>query len=152
MAKKKNRTPSLVRRNEQPEDALWRNVVTQAIQDATMTIPQTACDYSVFYMYQLRERKKIRDQARKWIAKQQEDFHTVCSLAGLEADRVHAFAMAKIREAMEREHQETVTRNFVRGSEPGVGANFSEGVGDRRPSTTQKSEKLEFFQNGGEPQ
>lgn len=117
-----------------------------------MTIPQNACNRSPSYKYRLRALEKIRNQARQWVAKQQEDFRTVCELAGLEADRVHAFVMAKIREAIERDHQETVTRNFVKGSDPGVGATFSEGVGDRRPRSTQKTDKIEFSQNGGSPQ
>jgi hypothetical protein len=74
------------------------------------------------------------------------DFRRVCDLAALEHTRVHAFAMSRIREAMAKEQQRTA--EFVKGSLPGVVAEISEGVGDRCPSATQKTEKIGFSQNG----
>ena len=39
MKKKAERQSSLVRRGEQPESALWRNVILQGIADATLRLP-----------------------------------------------------------------------------------------------------------------
>jgi hypothetical protein len=133
------RNPSHVRRGEQPEDAMWRHVIMQAIEDATTPLP----NHPGAWRNQL---ELIRGQARRWIKQQTEDFRRVCDLAGLAHDRVHAFAMSRIREAMAKE-QERVAE-FLKGSNPGVVQDPPESLGDRRPMAPQKTENIGFSQNG----
>ena len=87
----------------------------------------------------------IRGDARRWFKMQHEDFRTVCESAGVDAGRVHAFAMTKIREAIAIEHQRTA--EFLKGSMPGVVAEIAKELGDRPTPTAQKTENLEFSQN-----
>jgi hypothetical protein len=137
---KRKRDLSLVRRDEQPENALWRNVVAQAIQDATMPLTD--------HQGQFRDQMEIiRGQARRWVKMQTDDFQRVCELAGLEASRVHTFAMTRIREAIARDQARTLA--ILKGSTPGVVAEIADGQGDRRPPAPQKTEKIEFSQNQG---
>ena len=138
--KKQSRQSSLVHRGEQPEGALWRNVLLQALADATLRLPssQSLCFGN--------EMEIIRGQARRWIKAQREDFQLVCELAGLEASRVHAFAMAQIRKSIEEEHERTARENFVKGSEPsGVVQSFLECQGDRTDRATRDSSKIDFL-------
>jgi hypothetical protein len=131
---------SLVKRGEEPENALWRNVVLQAIADATIQLPDHRSAFND-------KMELIRGQARRWVKMQTEDFKRVCELAGLEASRVHAFAMARIREANAKEQARTLAN--LKGSTPGVVAEIADGQGDRRPPAPQKTEKIEFSQNQG---
>ena len=140
MKKKAERQSSLVRRGEQPESALWRNVILQGIADATLQLPSYESEHR-------RQMELIRGQARRWVKLQSEDFHRVCDLAGLEASRVRAFAMAQIRKAIEEDRARTVRENFLNGPNPGVVAEILEGAGDRPTPTAQKIENLEFSQN-----
>lgn len=136
--KRASKQSSLVKRGEEPENALWRNVVAQAIEDATMPLAERQGPF--------RDRMEIiRGQARRWVKMQTDDFHRVCELAGLEASRVHTFAMSRIREAIARDQARAV--EYVKGSTPGVVAEIADGQGDRRPPTTQKTEEIEFSQN-----
>jgi hypothetical protein len=139
---KEKKQSSLVRRGEGPEDALWRNVILQAITDATLQLPS--------YQSVFRERMElIRGQARRWVKAQREDFQLVCQLAGLEASRVHTFAMAQIRKAIEEEQERTA--NFLKGSMPGVVAEIPEGQRDRRTQAAQKIANIEFSQKEALP-
>lgn len=137
---------SLVRGEEEPEGALWRHVIVQAISDATIQLPDHR---SAFH-----ERMElIRGEARRWFKQQTEDFRRVCELAGVEHSRVHAFAMAQIRqailkeqrrigEALAKQHQQTA--EFLTSTMPGVVNNFQmEGV-DRHTRTPRDGEKIEF--------
>jgi len=146
--KKQKRLAHALRGSEQPEDALWRSVVSQALADATMALPKTT-PLTVAQSVFKEQMEVIRGQARRWFKMQTEDFYQVCALAGLEASRVHAFAMQRIREAIERDQR--ATAEFLKGSMPGVVANFPDGVGDRRPRATQKNEKIEFSENKVSP-
>ena len=83
----------------------------------------------------------IRGKARRWVKRQGEDFHIVCSLAGMEADRVRAFAMAQIKKAIAEQHRQIVTENFLKGSEPGVGANLRMGRGTGPHQPRKKAKK-----------
>ena len=142
MRPKKKTTSQMVRRSETPEDALWRNVILQAIGDATLSLPAG--------FYASRHMAKVREQAREWVAKQGEDFHTVCSLAGLEASRVHTFAMEKIKASIQQENAkiaERLAENFLKGSTPGVVENFADGSRDRLTQSPQDSAKIDFPQN-----
>lgn len=143
MTRKDNRgtRQSHVKRGEQPEDALWRNVLLQAIADATLKVPSH--EGTVRNQMAL-----IRDQARRYVELQCEDFKQVCELAGLEAGRVHAFAMAQIRQAIEKEHQRTVQDNFVKGSKPGVVENIVDGERDRLTPVAQETAKIDFPEIG----
>jgi hypothetical protein len=141
MTKKRKPPSQLVRRSETPEDALWRNVVQQAIQDATLSLP-AVCETAFS-----KNMARIREQAREWVAKQGEDFHAVCSLAGLEASRVHTFAMERIRKAIQADHDRIAAENFLKGSAPGVVENFSECQRDRLTQSPQDSAKIDFPQN-----
>ena len=71
----------------------------------------------------------------------------MCELAGLEASRVRAFAMAQIRKAIEEDRARTVRENFLNGPSPGVVAEIPKELGDRPTPTAQKIENLEFSQN-----
>ena len=132
---------SLVRRSETPEDALWRNVIMQALQDATRNISGRVEGQFKKQMAALQQ------QARDWFALQSEDFHDVCSMAGLDASNVHAFAMAQIRKTIDEAHEATVTENFLKGSGPGVVAEITDGFGYRPKPTAQKIDEIEFSQN-----
>jgi len=134
------RQPSLVRRGEQPESALWRNVILQGIADATLRLPSYESEHR-------RKMELIRGQARRWFKFQSEDFHRVCELAGLDASRIHTFAMAQIRKAIEEGHARTVRENFLNGPNRGVVAEIAKELGDRPTPTAQKIENLEFSQN-----
>ena len=139
MRPKKKTTSQMVRRSETPEDALWRNVILQAIGDATLSLPAG--------FYASRQMAKVREQAREWVAKQGEDFHTVCSLAGLEASRVHTFAMERIRKAIQADHDRIATENFLKGSVPGGVTENLDGERDRLTQPPQDSAKTDFPQN-----
>ena len=141
MRKKRKPNSQLVRHSETPEDALWRNVILQALTDATWPLP-AGCE-TVFS----KQMAHIRDQAREWVAKQGEDFHAVCSLAGLEASRVHTFAMERIRKAIQADHDRIANENFLTGPIPGVVENFADGSGDRLTQSPQDSAKIDFPQN-----
>lgn len=138
MRKKRDKTSQLVRRGESPEEALFRNVITQALQDATMHC-RTYCTA------QSQTAEIIRGQARRWFKMQTEDFRTVCALAGLEAQRVHQFAMTKIRESIERDSAKTA--EHLTSAMPGVGANFLKAAPDRPTSDRRESAEIEFLQN-----
>ena len=138
--KKKARQSNLVRPGEEAESALWRNVILQAIADATLRLPSYESEHR-------RQMELIRGQARRWIKFQSEDFHRVCELAGLDAGRVRAFAMAQIRKAIEEGHARTVRENFLNGPSRGVVAEIAKELGDRPTPTAQKTENLEFSQN-----
>lgn len=143
MRPKKKTTSQMVRRSETPEDALWRNVILQAIGDATLSLPAG--------FYASRQMAKVRKQAREWVAQQGEDFHAVCSLAGLESSRVHTFAMEKIKASIQQENAkiaERLAENFLKGSTPGVVENFADGSRDRLTQSPQDSAKIDFSQNG----
>lgn len=145
-AKREGRELSLVRRDEQPEDALWRTVIVQAISDATIQLPDHR---SAFH-----ERMElVRGEARRWFKQQTADFRRVCELAGLEHRRVHAFAMAQIRkamlseqlqirEALAKQHQQTA--EFLTSTMPGVVKNFQMEGADRPARTARDGEKIEF--------
>lgn len=137
----KRKVPSrTVRRGEAPEDALWRNVITQAIEDATMQISER------LHGALRRQREAIRQQARDWVQQQSKDFHLVCELAGLEVNRVHKFAIDEIKKSIEKE-QQRIARENVKGSMPGVVADFLDDRSDRRASDAQETAELEFSQN-----
>jgi hypothetical protein len=136
MKKKRDKTSQLVRRGEAPEEALFRNVVTQAIEDATMRLP------TLSETTQARLKVLIRDQAREWVRRQGEDFRLVCELAGLEASCVHQFAMTKIRESIERENAKTAER--LTSAMPGVVSNFLEGHQDRHTSDARGGPEIGF--------
>lgn len=138
MKKKVKKQSSLVRRGEEPESALWRNVILQAIADATLRLPSYEGENK-------RQMELIRGKARRWIKLQSEDFHRVCELAGLEASRVRAFAMAQIRKAIEEDRARTVRENFLNGPSRGVVAEISKELGDRPTGAEQEIENLEFF-------
>jgi hypothetical protein len=131
-------------RSEAPEDALWRNVVTQALQDATMEI-------SAILTTQFgRNMARIRDQAREWITAQGKDFKLVCELAGLEASRVHTFAMGKIKEAIQQEHNaraERLAAELSSSAAPGVGLDFAARGPDRHASDPRESSQIGFCEN-----
>jgi hypothetical protein len=141
MRKKRKPNSQLVRHSETPEDALWRNVILQAIEDATWPLPAT-CETTFS-----KNMARIREQAREWVAQQGKDFHAVCSLAGLEASRVHTFAMERIRKAIQADHDRIATENFLKGSIPGVVENFADGSRDRLTQSPQDSAKIDFPQN-----
>ena len=136
MRKKRDKTSQLVRRGESPEEALFRNVITQALQDATMRLP----DYR---SVQLQTAQIIRGQARRWFKLQTDDFKAVCALAGLEAQRVHKFAMTRIRESIERENAKTA--EFLTSAMPGVGSNFQMVAQDRPTSDPRESAEIGFL-------
>jgi hypothetical protein len=143
-------------RSEAPEDALWRNVVRQAIDDATMRI--TATVNTAFG----RDMTRIRDQAREWITEQRKDFRLVCELAGLEHQRVHALAMGRIKEAIQKEHNARAERLAAESAERlaaessvrldrGVVDNFSGEAPDRYASDARESPEIGFCENGAAP-
>lgn len=132
----------LVRRGEEPEDALWRNVILQAISDATMKLPNSEATYTTSFH---RGMESIREKARQWVEAQSKDFRLVCELAGLEHQRVYAFAMSRIKEAIARDQARTLAN--LKGSTRGVGAENAEGQGDRRTQAPQKTEEIGFSQN-----
>jgi hypothetical protein len=138
MSRKSNKMAyHCIKRDEQPEDALWRHVITQAIQDAARKLSANGSGA---------ERAAIV-QARQWFSLQCKDFHDVCSMAGLEAANVHAFAMAQIRKTIDDAHEATVTENFLKGSMPGVVAEIRDGLGDRSAPTAQENYEIDFSQN-----
>ena len=142
--KRKLASSQMVRRSETPEDALWRNVILQAIEDATWPLP-AVCETTFS-----KNMGRIREQAREWVAQQGKDFHAVCSLAGLEASRVHTFAMEKIKASIQQENAkiaERLAENFLKGSTPGVVENFADGSRDRLTQSPQNSAKIDFPQN-----
>ncbi|MCC6736520.1 MAG: hypothetical protein IT534_10405 [Bauldia sp.] len=67
------------------ELSLWRAVISQAISDAS----SKAND---------RQSQIARAAARRWFRFRGEDFLEACALAGLEPDKVRAFALEKIGE------------------------------------------------------
>lgn len=134
--KETRNSSSLVRRDESPEEALFRNVILQAITDATMVISDKVKEA------QRRNLQRIRDQARDWIESQHPRFRLCCESAGLEASRVHTFAMMKIRESIQREHVRTAA--LLTSTVPGVGANFCSGPQDRPPSDARDGAKIGF--------
>lgn len=134
--KKDTKQSKLVRRGESPEEALCRNVILQALTDATMVISDKVKEA------QRRDLQRIRDQARDWIESQHQNFRMFCDLAGLEASRVHQFAMAKIRESIQREHVRTA--ELLTSTVPGVGVNFCSGPQDRPTSDTRDGEQIGF--------
>ena len=83
-----------MRRSETPEDALWRNVIAQAILMRPSALPSYGG---------LRDQMEHNSRAKRarWVQNKARISTRVCSLAGLEADRVHAFAMAQIRKAID---------------------------------------------------
>jgi len=137
--KKAKRPPQTVRRDEGPEDALWRNVITQAIEDATLRISER-CKAAI-----RAQREHMRDQARNWVERQGEDFRLVCELAGLESSRVHQFAMTKIRESIERDSARTA--ELLTSAMPGVVPNFLQRPPDRPTSDAREAAEIGFSQN-----
>ena len=145
--KRVSKQSQLIRGGEQPEDALWRNVILQAIADATIQLP----DYRTVFHEQM---EVIRGQARRWVKQQTDDFKAVCELAGLEHQRVYEFAMSRIREANAKELaaaaanlKGSIAAANLKGSMPEVVASFSEPQRDRRTRATQKTEEIGFSQN-----
>ena len=114
-------------------------MILQGIADATFRLPSYESEHR-------RQMELIRGQARRWIKFQSEDFHRVCELAGLEASRVRAFAMAQIRKAIEEDRARTVRENFLNGPNPGVVAEIPKELGDRPTRPAQEIENLEFSQ------
>lgn len=116
----------------------------QAIQDATMRISERRIGYA-------REQlEAVRRQARNWIKLQGEDFRLVCELAGLEAQRVHQFAMAKVRESIDAE-RERATSEILGGSMPGVVPNFLKAAPDRHASDPRESAEIGFLNQNENP-
>lgn len=80
-----------------PEAALWRAVVVQAINDASMIVrmprgpkgkrasPKLIRTRRTQYMETLRD----RDKARDWLTGMSKDFRMVCAMALLDPDAVH---------------------------------------------------------------
>ncbi len=65
--------------------ALWRAVISQAINDATMQLATVS--------------QAERDHAAAWLTSNGRDFRRVCALADLEPQRVQAYAKATIERA-----------------------------------------------------
>src|SRR6201999_4008384 len=90
--------------------ALWRNVILQAVTDATLKIRALQSDQiTAIQKAHHAQLMRIREGARQWIAAQNKDFQLTCDLAGLDHSRVYEFAIAEIRKA---EARERLTREF----------------------------------------
>jgi hypothetical protein len=141
------------RRDEAPEDALWRHVIMQAIADATTPLTETQMNNTA--------QRLVRQRAREWFEQQSRDFKLVCELAGLEHDRVHRFAMDKIKASIEAQQRATMdnikakvtnaivqanvqTAEFLTSTMPGVVRNFQMEGQDRPTSVTRDCEKIGF--------
>ena len=74
--------------------------------------------------------------------RQGEDFRLVCELAGLEASRVHQFAMTKIRESIERDSARTA--ELLTSAMPGVVPNFLQRPPDRPTSDAREAAEIGF--------
>ena len=135
MKKKRDGNRATSIRDETPEDGLWRNVIAQAIADATLQLP----DHRSIARHQT---EVIRGQARRWIKLQTDDFKLVCELAGLEASRVRQFAMTKIRESIERENARTA--ELLTSAMPGVASNFLQRPPDRHASDPREAPEIGF--------
>lgn len=132
----------LVRPGEDPRAALFRHILRQAIEDATMAISDKVKEA------QRRNLQRIRDQARAWLESQNERFRLCCESAGVEASRVHQFAMMRIRESIQREHVRTAE---LLTSTPGGVRNFQMEVQDRPINDTREIEEIEIRQNEVSP-
>lgn len=76
--------------NPNAERQLWTSVIRQALEDATGGTEASS---------KPNERNRIKAEARAWFRTPSRDFNEACALAGLEPDRVRAFALDKIDEA-----------------------------------------------------
>jgi hypothetical protein len=90
----------------EPEIALWRAVIAQAVLDATSVIrprvegrrvsPASRENAVMYAAKRLRAADLVRQRARLWLLGNSRDFNEVCALAMLDADAVreHAETMA----------------------------------------------------------
>lgn len=83
-------TEAWLNHNPNAERQLWASVIRQALEDAIGGTEASS---------KPNERNRIKAEARAWFRTPSRDFNEACALAGLEPDRVRAFALNKIEEA-----------------------------------------------------
>jgi hypothetical protein len=93
---------------------LWRAVVLQALLDAGNL--GIASMYPTWPTYRI---KMIRDEARKWIKKADQDFVDVCDLANLDSDVIRRFGMKVIRGDTQAKHRLLEWKNYFRKPQRG---------------------------------
>lgn len=102
-----------------PELALWRAVIAQALDDATLGnlhlaggaeshLPSSGDPYAV------RTKLSEMTRARNWFERFGRDFHEVCELAGVVPDRVRRAALRTIAE-FDRTHDWRAVRGGMWG-------------------------------------
>lgn len=69
----------------EPEVKVWRAVLVQAINDATLTLPPPKGNREG-------EKRAAQRQARDWLLNGGKDFRTVCALAGVSSSGVLRYA------------------------------------------------------------
>jgi len=141
-----------VRGDEEPEEALWRHVIIQAIDDATMPLTESRMKRTSVIL--------DRQRAREWLLGNSERFRLACELAGAEIEQVRALARKLIEQA---DAQQRAAMNSIKATAmnllanqqeqaakvlavtmPRVVDNFPMEAADRRTSVARECEKIEF--------
>jgi hypothetical protein len=115
------------------ERQLWVKVLGQALDDAMQPIRDTMRRW---------QRMEIV-HTREWLTKQNQDFETVCDLAGIEADRFRTFAkqaIQKVKDDIDLQMQQAVTQDR------GVVGNFAERQGTGGGRHARECPETDFSQ------
>lgn len=144
---------SHVRRDEEPEGALWRHVIWQALQDATTPLTNS----------QMKKPSVIldRQRAREWLLGNSERFRMACEFAEVQIEQVRALARRLIKQADAKQRvvlndikatamnalanqQQQMAAELLTSAMPGVVNSFQMEGRDRRSSAARDGEKIEF--------
>ena len=82
--------------SDSPETHLWRAVIVQAIFDACLVVRRgktKTIHAARSAAARFQRRTKARDEARRWLLRDTEDFRWVCHMAGLDPDAVRDEAL-----------------------------------------------------------
>lgn len=150
---------SHVRRDEQPEEALWRHVIMQAIDDATTPLTESRMKKTSVIL--------DRQRAREWLLGNSERFRMACEFAEVQIEQVRALARRLIEQADAKQRvvlndikattmnalasQQQQTAELLTSTMPGVVKNFQMESPDRRTSIARDCEKIEFSYQNNNP-
>jgi hypothetical protein len=146
------RNQSHVRPGEEPEEALWRHVILQAIDDATKPLTETQMKQGTVRLDRLR--------AREWLLGDSERFRMACALAGANIEQVRAHVRKLIEQADAQQqaamdgikatamslvaNQQQQVSDLLTSTMPGVVENFQMEAQDRRTSFARDPVQIDF--------
>src|SRR6185437_12231003 len=110
---------SHVRPGEEPEEALWRHVIMQAIDDATKPLTETQMKRNTDRLDRVR--------AREWLLGDSERFRLACEMAGANIQQVRALARKLIEQA---DAQQRATMDSIKATAMSLVANQQQQMTD----------------------